>query len=147
MGTAREALAQRIDFVVGLWRDGPVRVRTQGQHQLPACASRCAAARYTVGYRDSRLGHRDRLDADNDGAVTWGELKAARSALFDYAVSHLHVSSANASCPLMPQDLKVVSHSDGAYAVLLFRADCEGPTRELAWTTACYSKSMRCIED
>jgi hypothetical protein len=72
------------------------------------------------------------LDADNDGAVTWGELKAARSRLFDYATSHLQINAAKARCPLLPQDLKVVSHSDGAYAVLLFRADCEGPTRELA---------------
>ena len=72
------------------------------------------------------------LDADNDGAVTWGELKAAKSRLFDYAASHLRIGSANADCPLLPQDLKVVSHSDGAYAVLLFRADCAGPTRELA---------------
>jgi HupE / UreJ protein len=72
------------------------------------------------------------LDANNDGAVTWGELKATRSRLFDYAVSHLRINSGNAACPLTAQDLKVVSHSDGAYAVLLFRADCVGAAQELA---------------
>jgi hypothetical protein len=64
------------------------------------------------------------LDADGNGAITWGEVKARRKEVEAYAFSRLNVLSDGKSCALNAADLLVDEHSDGAYAVLRFDADC-----------------------
>ena len=64
------------------------------------------------------------LDADGNGQITWGELKAKRKDVEAYAFSRLGILSDRKSCALAPTDLLVDEHSDGAYAVLRFDADC-----------------------
>jgi hypothetical protein len=68
------------------------------------------------------------LDANHDGAITWGELKAARSRIADYAFSHLTLEAVGRGdrngCAPSLSALMVESHVDGHYAVLRFRADC-----------------------
>jgi hypothetical protein len=64
------------------------------------------------------------LDADGDGAITWGELKAKRREIEAYALSRLKLSSDQKACVLAPADFLADEHSDGAYAVLRFDADC-----------------------
>jgi hypothetical protein len=66
------------------------------------------------------------LDADGNGEITWGELKAKRKDVEAYALSRLRVNSDEKSCVLTPADFLVDQHSDGAYAVLRFEADCGG---------------------
>lgn len=64
------------------------------------------------------------LDADGDGALTWGEIRDARPRIFDYALSHLRLLTGAVSCPIKSDDLLIDQHSDGAYAVLRFNAQC-----------------------
>jgi hydrogenase/urease accessory protein HupE len=64
------------------------------------------------------------LDANRDGEVTWGELKAARGRVADYVRERLSVASAGVRCDLQDKDLKVVPHSDGNYAVLYLAGSC-----------------------
>lgn len=64
------------------------------------------------------------LDADGNGEITWGELKAKRRELEAYALSRLTISSGEKPCVLSATDLLVDEHSDGAYAVLRIAADC-----------------------
>jgi hypothetical protein len=64
------------------------------------------------------------LDADGNGEITWGELKAKRREIEAYALSRLGISADERSCALAPADFLVDDHSDGAYAVLRFQADC-----------------------
>jgi hypothetical protein len=64
------------------------------------------------------------LDADGNGAITWGELKAKRREVEAYALSRLSVLSDGKSCALNAADFLVDEHSDGAYAVLRFDAGC-----------------------
>jgi hypothetical protein len=64
------------------------------------------------------------LDADGNGEITWGELKARRSETEAYALARLKISADGKSCALVPADFLVDDHSDGAYAVLRFGADC-----------------------
>jgi hypothetical protein len=66
------------------------------------------------------------LDADGDGAITWGELKARQSAVDAYVLARLALRADARSCQLSPTEHLVDEHSDGAYAVLRFAADC-GP--------------------
>ena len=63
------------------------------------------------------------LDADGDGSITWGELKAKRSAVESRALSRLRVSADGEPVAAVPTDLLVDEHSDGTYAVLMLRLD------------------------
>lgn len=71
------------------------------------------------------------LDADRDGRITWGELRAQESTLFDYAAQRLVLRADDAPCTLTRDELQVDTHTDGAYAVLRFRAHCAAPPRHL----------------
>jgi hypothetical protein len=64
------------------------------------------------------------LDADGNGEITWGELKAKRTEVEAHALSRLKILSKAESCELKSTDFLVDEHSDGAYAVLRFEADC-----------------------
>jgi len=60
------------------------------------------------------------LDADGDGAITWGELRGKQAEVAAYAFARLKVKD----CELTPGALLVDEHTDGAYAVLRFAGDC-----------------------
>lgn len=64
------------------------------------------------------------LDADGDGAITWGELKMARSRLESRLTQRLHLQSGGSPCPLSFTGLHAAQHSDGGYAVFRLRAAC-----------------------
>ncbi len=65
------------------------------------------------------------LDADGDGAITWGELRARHADIASYALARLALRADGAPCGLAPTGHLVDEHSDGAYAVLRFAARCD----------------------
>jgi hypothetical protein len=69
------------------------------------------------------------LDSNDDGAITWGEMKGRHEAIAAYAMSRLEIASAEAWCALATTDHLINRHSDGAYAVLQFTADCSKTPR------------------
>jgi len=76
------------------------------------------------------------LDADHDGEITWGELKAARTRIADYAFTRLELEAVGRGdrhrCSPRLTGLLVDEHVDGHYAVLSFVADCGLRPVELA---------------
>jgi hypothetical protein len=65
------------------------------------------------------------LDAEGDGAITWGELRARQSDVAGYVLARLSLGADGAPCTLESGGAaRVVRHSDGAYAVLDFSARC-----------------------
>jgi hypothetical protein len=64
------------------------------------------------------------LDANGDGDITWGEVRAKSAAIRDFALARLDVSASGAACPLAAGELLIDEHSDGAYAVLPLAATC-----------------------
>ena len=72
------------------------------------------------------------LDADGDGRITWGELRARAAAIDAYALARLALAADGAPCALRPLEQLVDRHTDGAYAVLRFAAVCPHAVRELA---------------
>ena len=64
------------------------------------------------------------LDADGDGAITWGELKAKRGAIEAYAFARLTLKEGTTTCEVEKEALLFDEHSDGGYAVLRFSAPC-----------------------
>lgn len=80
------------------------------------------AGQWDIALRD--LEHAIGLDADGDGAITWGELKARHATIADYAMRRLKLRVENRDCDIKVTDHLVDTHSDGAYAVLRFEALC-----------------------
>jgi hypothetical protein len=64
------------------------------------------------------------LDADGDGAITWGELRAKHADIAAYALARLALRAEGRPCALQPTAHLVDDHTDGAYAVLRFSARC-----------------------
>ena len=73
---------------------------------------------WDIALRD--LEHAIGLDANGDGAITWGELRGKQAEVSAYAFARLKLGD----CSLKPGALMVDEHTDGAYAVLPFVAHC-----------------------
>lgn len=71
------------------------------------------------------------LDANGDGAITWGEVRAKHADIAAYALSRLRLTSEGKICPSRMVEHLVDEHTDGTYAVLRFTADCVGPLHTL----------------
>jgi len=67
------------------------------------------------------------LDADEDGAITWGEVRSTHEEIAAYALSRLTISSGETPCPAQAPRHLIDHHTDGAYAVLLFTMICPTP--------------------
>lgn len=67
------------------------------------------------------------LDANNDGVITWGELRGLQASIASYLLGHLTLHSDGSPCAKRVAGHLVDDHSDGAYEVLRFEADCAGP--------------------
>ncbi|HMS84848.1 MAG TPA: HupE/UreJ family protein [Nitrospira sp.] len=64
------------------------------------------------------------LDSNGDGQITWGEVRGKHDEISAYALSHLTLSTDIGTCSAEVQDQLIDDHTDGAYSVLRFRADC-----------------------
>ncbi len=66
------------------------------------------------------------LDANQDGQITWGELKQKSDAITAHALSRLKLVADGQQCNLKVAELRVTRHSDGSYAVLVLETGCAG---------------------
>lgn len=89
--------------------------------------------RWDIALRD--LEYAIGLDANEDGAITWEELRSRHDSISAYALARLTISAGGAPCAAGPVEHQVDRHSDGAYAVLRFAAACpeKAPTPEAAY--------------
>lgn len=74
------------------------------------------------------------LDANGDAQISWGEVRAKHQAIAAYASSHLQLASNAQTCPLKVTQHLIDQHTDGAYAVLRFTAQCTQPVQTLQAT-------------
>lgn len=77
---------------------------------------------WDIALRD--LEHAIGLDANEDGRITWGELRAKHHVITEYAFSRLQVRGDDARCHNLTPEHLVDRHTDGAYAVLRFSVNC-----------------------
>jgi hypothetical protein len=71
------------------------------------------------------------LDANGDGAITWGEVRAKHAEIAAYAMSRLKLASEGKPCPAQVTQHLIDDHTDGAYAVMRFQAQCAGTIQSL----------------
>ena len=64
------------------------------------------------------------IDGDGDGALTWDEIRSRHGDITAYALSRLALSANGRACPAKVTEHLIDNHSDGAYAVLRFHAEC-----------------------
>jgi hypothetical protein len=79
------------------------------------------------------------LDADGNGEITWGELRARHAEIAAYALARLTVAADGAACALKAGEQLVDAHTDGAYTVLRFAVDCPRPPAKLQLTYKLFS--------
>jgi hypothetical protein len=64
------------------------------------------------------------VDSDGDGQITWGEVRSKQDEISAYALSRLTLSTDTGTCATQMLEQLIDNHTDGAYSVLRFRADC-----------------------
>jgi hypothetical protein len=64
------------------------------------------------------------IDANGDGDITWGEVKAKQREIEAYAFAHLTVAGGGSDCALKPTAAMADQHADGGYTVLRFDIRC-----------------------
>jgi len=64
------------------------------------------------------------LDADGNGEITWGEVKAKHKEIAAYALTRLVIAADGAGCPITVIQHLIDNHTDGAYEVMRFTVDC-----------------------
>jgi hypothetical protein len=72
------------------------------------------------------------LDGNGDGEITWGEVRARHDAIAAYALPRLKIYTDGVLCPARANAHLVDNHSDGAYTVLRFVAECSQPLTTVA---------------
>jgi HupE / UreJ protein len=71
------------------------------------------------------------LDADGNGELTWGEVRARHADIAAYASQRLVVTADDQPCALTVGEQQIDEHTDGMYSVLPLALQCEAasPTR------------------
>lgn len=87
------------------------------------------AGQWDIALRD--LDHAIGLDADGNGEITWGELRAKHTDIAAYALARLALQADGQPCALKAGEQLVDSHTDGAYTVLRFEAACAAAPKQL----------------
>ena len=67
------------------------------------------------------------LDANGDGGITWGEVRARHNDIAAYAAARLAITGDGQRCTLQTGAQQVDSHTDGAYTVIPLRVTCPSP--------------------
>jgi HupE / UreJ protein len=94
-----------------------------------------ASGQWDIALRDLDLALA--LDADGNGEITWGEVRARHGDIAAYASARLVVTADERACALQVGAQAIDSHTDGAYSVLPLTLRCEAaaPKRlEVAYT-------------
>ena len=85
------------------------------------CGSNRVTARWDIALKD--LEFLVGLDEDQNGNITWGELKANQQRVASHAMSRLALYANEQRCALRFASLSAAKHSDGGYASLELVAD------------------------
>ncbi len=84
------------------------------------------SGRWDIALRD--LDFAIGLDADGDGNITWGEVRARHADIAAFASARLTLASDGTPCPLSVGAQAIDEHTDGAYTVLPLRFACPAGT-------------------
>jgi hypothetical protein len=81
------------------------------------------AGRWDIALRD--LDFALTLDADGNGEITWGEVRAKHAEIAAYAREHLRIAADDKPCTLDVGAQQIDEHTDGMYSVLPLTWQCQ----------------------
>jgi hypothetical protein len=70
------------------------------------------------------------LDADGDGQITWGEVRARHADIASLALARLQVQADGQACTVAAGAQQVDEHTDGAYTVIPLVLRCAKPVKD-----------------
>lgn len=85
--------------------------------------------RWDIALRD--LDYALGLDANQDGNITWGEVRARHADIGAYALAHLRLRGEQSECVTAVTDNLIDRHGEESYAVLRLRGECWHPLHAL----------------
>lgn len=118
------SLAAVIFTCMSLWSSHAMAHRPSDAFLILDTAPPRIAGQWDIALRD--LDQVIGLDADQNGQLTWAEVKAQHVAIAAYALSRLELRRGGLLCRTHAQDQQLDRHEDLTYAVLRFEADCGG---------------------
>ena len=117
-------------FVLSLWIAPASAHKPSDSYLALSLAGDRLSGQWDIALRD--LDYAIGLDADGNGEITWGEVKAKHKEIAAYALARLAIAADGALCPVTVGEHLIDNHSDGAYAVLRFAARCAAVPRVLS---------------
>jgi hypothetical protein len=88
------------------------------------------SGRWDIALRD--LDFAIGLDADGDGAITWGEVRAKHADIAAYAMARLALRADDQPCTVAVGTQMLDDHTDGTYSVLPLVIQCAGTPTALS---------------
>lgn len=65
------------------------------------------------------------VDLNDDGEITWAEIRGLEESLYDYVTDRFSMVSNGKNCKLSSSPVQINYHSDGAYLVMHLQTPCE----------------------
>jgi hypothetical protein len=113
-------------FLLLIWAVPADAHKPSDSYLFIAVKENTAFVQWDIALRD--LDYAVGLDANDDGNITWGELRAQHDAIAAFVLPRLQIEEAGVSCQSGRLSHQVARQSDGAYAVLQFESVCKkGP--------------------
>jgi hypothetical protein len=109
-------------FVLAISTSAPVQAHKPSDSYLSVTVDDVLTGEWKIALRD--LDYAIGLDGNDDGVITWGELRQRHQAIATYALSRLQIESDGTACPIQAGAQLVDSLTDGAYTVLRFSIGC-----------------------
>jgi hypothetical protein len=114
----KQALRLLMAFAFAIFANGAHAHKASDSYLQLDAGEKTLAVRWDVALRD--LDAALTLDANDDGQITWAEVKSAWPRIQTYSMARLAI----AGCPLRLSSTALERRNDGAYAVMFLASDC-----------------------
>jgi hypothetical protein len=121
VGRRLKALLAALSLALGLSAPAHAHKPSDSYLQI-ALADDRISGQWDIALRD--LDFAIGLDADGNGDLTWGEVRAKHAEIAAYALARLVIRGDNSPCTIEPGAQQVDDHTDGTYTVLPLAIHC-----------------------
>lgn len=118
----RNMLLCAVLLLMGFWQSSAHAHKPSDSYLKITVADQRINGQWDIALRD--LDYAIGLDSDGNGEIIWDEVRARHEDIAAYAMSRLELANGRQVCPAQVGSHLINEHTDGAYAVLRFHANC-----------------------